>query len=81
MRALIDQISHRDDLLVAISKVDALPPAKYPEDQWEVAKALFRVLRRALAELRLVFAERGECDFAERWRCRQGALCGRRRSQ
>jgi ATP-dependent helicase/nuclease subunit A len=42
-----------------------LPPAKYPDEQWEVAKALFRVLRRALAELRLLFAERGECDFSE----------------
>ena len=30
-----------------------------------MAKALFRVLRRALVELKLVFAERGECDFTE----------------
>ena len=30
-----------------------------------MAKALFRVLRRALIELQLVFAQRGECDFAE----------------
>ena len=37
----------------------------YPPEQWWVAKALFRVLSRALAELQLVFARRGECDFAE----------------
>ncbi len=30
-----------------------------------MAKALFRVLRRALIELQLVFAQRAECDFAE----------------
>jgi len=42
-----------------------LPPAVYPADQWAVAKALFRVLSRALVELQLLFAERGECDFAE----------------
>ena len=65
MRALLDQISHREDLLKEIEKVDALPPAQYPEEQWKVAKALFRVLRRALVELKLVFAERGECDFTE----------------
>ncbi len=65
MRALLDQISHREDLLKEIAKADALPPAKYPEEQWRVAKALFRVLRRALVELQLVFAERGECDFTE----------------
>jgi ATP-dependent helicase/nuclease subunit A len=53
------------ELEAALAAVLALPPAKYPDDQWAVAKALFHVLRRALAELRLLFAERGECDFAE----------------
>jgi ATP-dependent helicase/nuclease subunit A len=54
-----------DELRDALAGVLALPPAKYPDDQWEVAKALFRVLRHALAELRLLFAERGDCDFTE----------------
>ncbi len=49
----------------ALAGVLALPPAKYPDDHWAVAKALFHVLRRALAELRLLFGEQGECDFAE----------------
>ena len=52
-------------MLEALCRVRALPPARYPAEQWMVAKALFRVLSRALAELQLVFAERGECDFAE----------------
>ena len=46
-------------------QIDTLPPAKYPRDQWPVTKALFRVLARALTELQLVFADRGECDFTE----------------
>lgn len=62
---IIDRISHRDDLLEAMRRVDSLPPAQYPPEQWAVAKALFRVLSRALVELQLLFAERGECDFAE----------------
>ena len=65
LRLLVDQLRGRDDLLLNIKRVSKLPPAKYPDEQWAVAKALFRVLRRALAELQLVFAERGECDFVE----------------
>ncbi len=65
LRRVLERISHRDDLLEAMRRVDKLPPAVYPEEQWRVAKALFRLLSRALVELQLVFAERGECDFAE----------------
>jgi ATP-dependent helicase/nuclease subunit A len=65
LREIIDQLSRHDGLLDLIESVAALPPAKYPQEQWRVAKALFRVLYRALAELQVVFAERGECDFTE----------------
>ena len=65
IKALLDEVAHRDDLLQAIEKVNRLPPAMYPQEQWVVAKALFRVLSRALAELKVVFAHREECDFAE----------------
>jgi len=64
LKQLVQEIQS-DGLREALSGVLALPPAKYPDDQWEVAKALFHVLRWALAELRLLFVERGECDFAE----------------
>jgi ATP-dependent exoDNAse (exonuclease V) beta subunit len=64
LKRLVQDIQS-DGLRDALAGVLALPPAKYPDDQWAVAKALFHVLRRALAELRLLFAERGECDFAE----------------
>ncbi len=64
LKQLVQDIQS-DALQAALAGVLALPPPKYPDDQWGVAKALFHVLRRALAELRLLFAERGECDFAE----------------
>ncbi|HEY2002703.1 MAG TPA: UvrD-helicase domain-containing protein [Acidobacteriaceae bacterium] len=65
LKEIIDALHHDDYLQIVIASVDILPPAKYPQEQWEQAKALFRVLRRALAELQIVFAERGECDFTE----------------
>jgi ATP-dependent exoDNAse (exonuclease V) beta subunit len=62
---ILTQLQGRDDLLAAFKRVNALPPSIYPPEQWKVAKALFRVLYRALAELQIVFAEREECDFTE----------------
>jgi ATP-dependent helicase/nuclease subunit A len=65
LKNLVDELKHRDDVLRAINRVNSLPPQKYPQEQWVMAKALFRVLSRALAELQIVFAQHGECDFAE----------------
>jgi ATP-dependent helicase/nuclease subunit A len=65
LKLLVEQLRDRDDVLEAIKRVRSLPPVEYPKEQWVVAKALFRVLNRALAELQLVFARREECDFAE----------------
>jgi ATP-dependent helicase/nuclease subunit A len=65
LKSLVEDLRDRDDVLGAIKRVINLPPRKYPHEQWVVAKALFRVLSRALAELQIIFAQRGECDFAE----------------
>jgi ATP-dependent helicase/nuclease subunit A len=64
LRDIVEELRD-DDVLEAIKLVKNLPPIKYPDDQWKVAKALFRVLSRALAELQLIFAKLGKCDFAE----------------
>jgi ATP-dependent exoDNAse (exonuclease V) beta subunit len=77
LRALIDELrNHRDaDALIdAIKQLRILPGTRYPEHQWVNARALFHVLRRALAELTLVFVERGECDFNEIALAAQAAL-------
>jgi ATP-dependent helicase/nuclease subunit A len=64
LKNLIDEMKS-DALQEVLCAVLALPPAQYPDDQWQVTKALLRVLRHALAELKLLFAARGECDFSE----------------
>ena len=65
MKQLIDDVRDTPGLCESLCDLSTLPPAQYPREQWPVTKALFRVLARALAELQLVFAARGQCDFAE----------------
>lgn len=62
---LIAHLQGNDALLPALCAIRELPPERYPEEQWRVAKALFQLLRQALIELRLLFAERETCDFTE----------------
>ena len=64
LKSIIDTIKS-PELLQALADIRHLPPARYPDEQWKVARALFHVLRHALAELKVLFAERGECDFTE----------------
>jgi ATP-dependent helicase/nuclease subunit A len=42
-----------------------LPPKKYKEEQWAALEAMLALLPLAAAELKLVFAARGEADFTE----------------
>lgn len=55
----------RPDLRSSLADLRCLPPTSYPEAQWQVVKALCRVLRHALLELQLLFRAGGKCDFAE----------------
>ena len=48
-----------------------LPPAVFDERQWEALETIVRLAPRALAELHVVFARRGQADFVE---ISQGAL-------
>ena len=50
------------------------PPPTIRTSSGAITKSLFRVLSRALVELQLVFAERGQCDFAELGLLARGAL-------
>ena len=54
-----------EPLRETLESVRQLPAAKYPDDQWHHAKALFRLLLHALAELRLLFSRAGQSDFTE----------------
>ncbi len=66
LKDLINRLHHHDEELPAVlCALRELPPSSYPPEQWRVAKALFRLLHRALIELRFLFAERELCDFTE----------------
>ncbi len=63
LKELIPQIDS-DELAALLHGVRSLPSLEYPPEQWVVAKALFRLLKRALVELHILFASDQVCDFA-----------------
>jgi len=65
LKDIIARLAGTPGLIGNLRRIDSLPPARYPADQWAVAKSLFRVLSRALVELQFVFAARNQCDFTE----------------
>ncbi len=65
LQSLVAEAQETPGLLESLQHAARLPPAEYPEEQWKVVKALLRILREALGELQLVFAQHGRCDFAE----------------
>ena len=64
-------LSELEDLRAALVNVQQVPPAHYSDEQWAALGAITRLLPRAVAELKLVFALRGKADFVE---ISQGAL-------
>jgi len=69
--ALIARLAEGEALRAALDDLRRLPPARYTDAQWEALGAIARLLPLAVAELKLVFAARGEADFVE---IAQGAL-------
>ncbi len=65
LRDIVASLGGHPRLLERIQRFPKLPPACFPSDQWIVGKALFHVLRQAVADLGDIFESRGECDFAE----------------
>lgn len=49
----------------ALAEIRKLPPARYTDDEWRIVRASFTLLHYAAAQLRVVFAEVGVCDFIE----------------
>ncbi|MDR3737952.1 MAG: UvrD-helicase domain-containing protein [Terracidiphilus sp.] len=63
--ALIDALRSVDGLESALAAVRTLPPPSYTEDDWQIIRACFTLLRQAVAELHVVFASAGAVDFIE----------------
>ena len=73
-QALAEVVSECDavpGLCEALAAIRDLPPPRYDDEQWEVLGAVVGVLRLAAAQLELVFAAHGACDFTA---ATQGAL-------
>jgi ATP-dependent exoDNAse (exonuclease V) beta subunit len=60
----------------ALAEVRALPAAGYSEEEWEIVKACFTLLRHATGELQIAFAEAGLVDFIEVAQIAQRVLRG-----
>jgi ATP-dependent exoDNAse (exonuclease V) beta subunit len=58
-------LSASEPLREALDALRALPTARYDEGQWQMLAAIMRVLHRAAAELKMVFAAHGKADFVE----------------
>jgi ATP-dependent helicase/nuclease subunit A len=54
-----------EPIRLALCTLLGLPPEKYKEEQWAALEAMLSLLPLAAAELKLVFAARGEADFTE----------------
>jgi ATP-dependent helicase/nuclease subunit A len=65
MQALLHWLHHKPELLTALGAIRRLPPATYTEAQWTTLRHVFTVLRQAVAELNVVFAEHNKVDFNE----------------
>ena len=65
LQDLIGQLSAISGLEAALAGIRKLPPARYPEEDWEIVRASFTLLRHAAGELKAVFAEAGTVDFVE----------------
>lgn len=63
--ALLERFPRIDGLREALCAARDLPEPRYDDHQWETLKHIFMVLRLAVGELRVLFAERNTVDFTE----------------
>jgi ATP-dependent exoDNAse (exonuclease V) beta subunit len=63
--SLINEFKAFPEIESALAQISELPPTRYNEDEWQILRACFTLLRRAAAELQVVFAEVGAVDYVE----------------
>jgi ATP-dependent helicase/nuclease subunit A len=76
IRTLIDQLRAVPGFESKLDAVRNLPPARYTEEDWQIVRACFTLLRHAAGELQVAFAESGVVDFAEVAQVAQRVLKG-----
>jgi ATP-dependent helicase/nuclease subunit A len=65
LQDLIERLAAVPGLEEALACVRKLPPARYAEEDWQIVRASFILLRHAAGELKAAFAETGTVDFVE----------------
>ncbi|HWP94165.1 MAG TPA: UvrD-helicase domain-containing protein [Gammaproteobacteria bacterium] len=65
MQELLAALEPNETLRAALARVRELPEPRYEDGQWRTLGALVTLLPRAVAELRLAFAEAGLVDYVE----------------
>jgi ATP-dependent helicase/nuclease subunit A len=63
--SLVDELTMHDDLRAMLIELRDLLPPHYTEEEWQMLQHMLVILRYAIAELKLVFAERSVVDFVE----------------
>ena len=62
---LLDGIASNTALAEALCELRHVPAPRYTDDQWRAVESIIPLLPVAVAELRAVFGERDQIDFAE----------------
>src|SRR5579863_5061829 len=62
---LFERLHREDVLLERLARFRKLPDPQFTDAQWQAVEAAVSVLTLAVAELQLVFREKGRVDFAE----------------
>ncbi len=65
MQALLAALSQEEALRLALQALRQTAPPYYTDEQWEVIDALTELLLLLVAELNVLFQERGVVDFSE----------------
>jgi len=63
MIVVLERFEDFPEAVKQLHAVSDLPDAEYSENEWEIMQALFEILRISVAQLELVFGEKGSVDF------------------
>lgn len=65
IKKIAEEIGSHPEALGILRRIHGLPPAAFDPEQWRLLQSMLTVLRHAVAELRVLFAERNAVDFVE----------------